>query len=95
MPPLRPIKNIVERMKNMSHSLIVSANKNGRLALKIQTNTVSLSAHFPDLNVESFAGIYYILIIFVLHLYILHVFAWSGYALLITKVVIRKSLIRK
>ncbi|KAK9719822.1 Hus1-like protein [Popillia japonica] len=55
MPSLKHIKNIVERMKNMSHSLIVSANKYGRLTLKIKTNMISLSAHFPDLSVESFA----------------------------------------
>jgi len=55
MPNLKPIKNIVERMKNMGNSLIVSANKYGRLTLKIKTNMVSLSAHFPDLSVESFA----------------------------------------
>lgn len=75
MPPLRPIKNIVERMKNMSHSLIVSANKNGRLALKIKTNTVSLSAHFPDLNVESFAGIYYIIFIYFCIKFLLYMYS--------------------
>lgn len=56
MPSLKAVKNIVERMKNLGPSLIVSANKNGRLALRIKTNMVSLSAHFTDLNVESFAG---------------------------------------
>ncbi|XP_044745246.1 checkpoint protein HUS1 [Coccinella septempunctata] len=55
MPPLKHLKSIVERMKNMSHQLIVSANKNGRLILRIQTNTVTISSHFPDLNLESFA----------------------------------------
>lgn len=56
MPGLKHIKNIVERMKNISHSLIVSANKYGRLILKLKTNMITLSAHFPDLSVESFAG---------------------------------------
>ncbi|CAH0550478.1 unnamed protein product [Brassicogethes aeneus] len=56
MPSLKSIKNIVERMKNMSHSIIVSANKNGRLSLQIETNIVTLSAHFPNLSVESFTG---------------------------------------
>lgn len=56
MPNLKPIKNIVERMKNMSHNLIVSANQFGKLTLKIETNMVTLSAHFHDLSVESFAG---------------------------------------
>jgi len=56
MPNLKSIKNIVEKMKNMSHSLTVKANKNGKLTLQIKTNTVSLSAHFPDLGINSFAG---------------------------------------
>lgn len=58
MPPLKHLKNIVERMKSMSHQLIVSANKNGRLILQIKTNTVTISSHFPDLSLESFAGIH-------------------------------------
>lgn len=41
----------------MSNALIMSANKFGRLTLKIKTNMVTLSAHFPELSVESFAGI--------------------------------------
>lgn len=57
MPNLKALKNIVERMKIMSHSLTVSANKSGRLTLKINTNIVTFSAHFPDLSVESFAGL--------------------------------------
>lgn len=56
MPPLKLVKNIVERMKNMSHNLIVCANKDGRLILQIKTNMVTLSAHFTDLSVISFAG---------------------------------------
>lgn len=56
MPNLKAIKSIVEKIKNMSHSLTVSANKAGKLTLQIKTSTVNLSAHFPDLNVNSFAG---------------------------------------
>lgn len=56
MPTMRSIRSIVERMKTMSHYLIVSANKNGRVTLKIETNLVNLSAHFPNLHVQSFAG---------------------------------------
>lgn len=43
-------------MRNISHSLTVSANKNGRLSLQIETNVVKLSAHFPDVMLESFIG---------------------------------------
>mgnify|MGYP002775682004 CR=1 FL=1 len=56
MPNLKSIKNIVERMKNLSQSLTVRANKNGKLTLQFKSNIVSLSAHFPDLSVNSFAG---------------------------------------
>lgn len=56
MPNLRLIKNIVERMKNVSHTLIVSADRYGRLTLMTKTNMVKLCAHFPDLSVQSFAG---------------------------------------
>lgn len=55
MPSLKSIKHIVEHLKNWSPSLTVAANKNGRLTLKIQTNLLKVSSHFPDLNVESFA----------------------------------------
>ncbi|KAB0804327.1 hypothetical protein PPYR_02685 [Photinus pyralis] len=55
MPNLKPIKSIVERMKNMGHSLIVSATKFGKLSLRIKTDVVSLTAHFSNLGIESFA----------------------------------------
>ncbi|CAH1979678.1 unnamed protein product [Acanthoscelides obtectus] len=56
MPNLKFLKNIVDKMRNTSHTLIVSANKNGRLTLQVKTNMINLSAHFTDLNVDSFAG---------------------------------------
>lgn len=43
-------------MRNMSHSLKVSANNDGRLTLQIETSVVKLSAHFPDITLESFIG---------------------------------------
>nr|XP_022914458.1 checkpoint protein HUS1 [Onthophagus taurus] len=55
MPNLRLVKTIVESMKSMNPTINVSANKYGRLSLQIKTNTVSLSAHYPDLSVQSFA----------------------------------------
>ncbi|KAJ8970390.1 hypothetical protein NQ317_018369 [Molorchus minor] len=55
MPNLKAVRSIVEKMRNIGHSLIVSANKNGRLTLQTKTNIVSLSAHFPDLGIKSFA----------------------------------------
>lgn len=55
MPSLKSVKSIVEKMKSMSHELIVSANKDGRLTYQIKSNIVTIAAHFPDLNVKSFA----------------------------------------
>lgn len=45
----------------MSHSLKVSANKSGQLSLQIETSIVKLSAHFPDITLESFIGNCFIL----------------------------------
>lgn len=59
IPNSKAIKNICERMRNMSHSVTVSANKNGRLTLQTETNVVKLSAHFPDIALESFIGMFY------------------------------------
>lgn len=56
MPNLKSLKSIVEKMKNLSHALTVTANNDGRMALKIKTNMVSLGVHFTELNVKSFAG---------------------------------------
>lgn len=61
MPDLRYVKNIVERMKNMSHNLIVAANKDGRFTFKIDTNLIKLSTHFPNLSVQSVAGSYVVI----------------------------------
>ncbi|KAL1489627.1 hypothetical protein ABEB36_013571 [Hypothenemus hampei] len=55
MPYLKSLKNIVEQMKHLSQILTVRANKSGELTLEIQTTTVNLKAHFPDLSVKSFA----------------------------------------
>lgn len=56
MPNLKALRNIVERLRNMSHNLIVSANKAGRLTFQIKTNVVNVSCHFTDLSIQSFAG---------------------------------------
>lgn len=56
MPPLKSIKNIVERMKHMSPNLIVSANQFGNFTLKIESNMITVAAHFQNLSVHSFAG---------------------------------------
>lgn len=56
MPNLKSVKNIVERMRTMSHYLIVSATKDGRLTLRINATLIKLQVHFPNLNIQSMAG---------------------------------------
>lgn len=58
MPNLKSIKSIAEKMKNLGHGLTLRANKSGKLTLQIKNSVVNLSAHFPDLNVNSFVGEY-------------------------------------
>ncbi|XP_064202172.1 checkpoint protein HUS1 [Anguilla rostrata] len=50
LPPLKTMKNVVDRMKNLSNQLVVEANRNGEMNLKIETDLVSVSTHFKDLG---------------------------------------------
>uniref|UniRef100_A0A0E9R8T5 Checkpoint protein n=1 Tax=Anguilla anguilla TaxID=7936 RepID=A0A0E9R8T5_ANGAN len=44
------MKNVVDRMENLSNQLVVEANRNGEMNLKIETDLVSVSTHFKDLG---------------------------------------------
>ncbi|XP_015258063.1 PREDICTED: checkpoint protein HUS1 [Cyprinodon variegatus] len=50
LPPLKTMKNVVDRMKNLSNFLVMEANLKGEMNLKIQTDLVSVSTHFKDLG---------------------------------------------
>ncbi|XP_034040716.1 checkpoint protein HUS1 isoform X2 [Thalassophryne amazonica] len=50
LPPLKTMKNIVDRMKNLSNFLEIEANQNGEMKLKIETDLVSVTTHFKDLG---------------------------------------------
>ncbi|KAJ8406922.1 hypothetical protein AAFF_G00291980 [Aldrovandia affinis] len=50
LPPLKTMKNVVDRMKNLSQHLVLEANLNGEMNLKIETDLVSVSTHFKDLG---------------------------------------------
>ncbi|XP_044032156.1 checkpoint protein HUS1 isoform X2 [Siniperca chuatsi] len=50
LPPLKTIKNVVDRMKNLSNFLVMEANLNGEMNLKIETDLVSVTTHFKDLG---------------------------------------------
>lgn len=53
MPQLKHVKHIVERMKNMSPQLTLSADKTGVFVLKIDTDSATVSTHFQKLQVWS------------------------------------------
>ncbi|KAM8967028.1 checkpoint protein HUS1 [Pelodytes ibericus] len=50
LPALKTMKNVVERMKNLSNLMVIEANGNGEINLKIQTDLVSVSTHFKDMG---------------------------------------------
>ncbi|OCT76027.1 hypothetical protein XELAEV_18031212mg [Xenopus laevis] len=50
LPALKTMKNVVERMKNLSNFIVIEANRNGEMNLKIETDLVSVSTHFKDLG---------------------------------------------
>ncbi|XP_076617188.1 checkpoint protein HUS1 [Chaetodon auriga] len=50
LPPLKTMKSIVDRMKNLSNFLVMEANLNGEMNLKIETDLVSVTTHFRDLG---------------------------------------------
>ncbi|XP_056155540.1 checkpoint protein HUS1 [Lampris incognitus] len=50
LPPLKTMKNVVDRMNNLSNFLVMEANMNGVMNLKIETDLVSVTTHFRDLG---------------------------------------------
>ncbi|XP_074755912.1 checkpoint protein HUS1 isoform X2 [Athene noctua] len=50
LPVLKTMKSVVERMKNLSNSIVIEANSNGEMNLKIETDLVSVTTHFKDLG---------------------------------------------
>ncbi|XP_047619182.1 checkpoint protein HUS1 isoform X3 [Phacochoerus africanus] len=50
LPALKTMKSVVEKMKNISNHLIIEANLNGELNLKIETELVCITTHFKDLG---------------------------------------------
>ncbi|KAL2085428.1 hypothetical protein ACEWY4_018748 [Coilia grayii] len=50
LPPLKTMKNVVDRMKNLSNYLVIEANLSGEMNLKIETDLVSVTTHFKDLG---------------------------------------------
>lgn len=53
MPLLRFLRNIVERMKNMSSQLTLTADNTGLFILKVETESANVSTHFQGLQVST------------------------------------------
>uniref|UniRef100_H2YEP2 Checkpoint protein n=1 Tax=Ciona savignyi TaxID=51511 RepID=H2YEP2_CIOSA len=54
MPPLKTIKNIAERLKNLSTYLTISGNQDGDFALRVETDLVTATTRFRDLEIPPF-----------------------------------------
>ncbi|XP_054048557.1 checkpoint protein HUS1 isoform X3 [Rissa tridactyla] len=50
LPVLKTMRSVVERMKNLSNSIVIEANLSGEMNLKIETDLVSVTTHFKDLG---------------------------------------------
>ncbi|XP_047418699.1 checkpoint protein HUS1 isoform X3 [Sciurus carolinensis] len=50
LPVLKTMRSVVEKMKNISSHLVIEANLNGELNLKIETELVCVTTHFKDLG---------------------------------------------
>uniref|UniRef100_A0ABM5GQS6 Checkpoint protein n=1 Tax=Pogona vitticeps TaxID=103695 RepID=A0ABM5GQS6_9SAUR len=50
LPVMKTMKSVVERMKNLSNSIVIEANKNGEMNLKIETDLVCVTTHFKELG---------------------------------------------
>ncbi|XP_048408696.1 checkpoint protein HUS1 [Stegostoma tigrinum] len=50
LPVLKIMKSVVERMKNLANHVIIEANQNGEMNLKIDTDLVSVTTHFKELG---------------------------------------------
>jgi len=50
MPPLKSLKNVIERMKNIDQYLILQANMAGEFTLKVQTDNISVATFYRKLE---------------------------------------------
>nr|XP_012216387.1 PREDICTED: checkpoint protein HUS1 isoform X2 [Linepithema humile] len=51
MPQLKRLRHIVDKIKNMSSQLIITANKRGELTLKIEMDSATVTTYFKNLQV--------------------------------------------
>ncbi|CAG2247948.1 HUS1 [Mytilus edulis] len=49
MPQMKLLKNMIDKMKNLSNHMVLSANQNGEMKLSVETDMAAVSTHFRDL----------------------------------------------
>ncbi|XP_066935496.1 checkpoint protein HUS1-like isoform X1 [Clytia hemisphaerica] len=52
LPNLKILKNIIERMKNISGFMVLSASQNGNLSCKVETEEVTATTYFSNMEIE-------------------------------------------
>ena len=57
LPPLKQVRNVIERMKNLSMQVTLAGNRNGVLVISVSTDTVNASTHFKNLSMPSWGKI--------------------------------------
>lgn len=50
VPPLKLLRNVVDRMKNIHDYLGITANMGGELTLKVETDMVSIATFYTQLH---------------------------------------------
>lgn len=50
VPPLKLLRNVVDRMKNIHDYLGITANMGGELTLKVETDMVSIATFYTHLH---------------------------------------------
>lgn len=56
MPPLKVLRTVAERMKNLGSYLELSANQSGEMRLRVESEQVTVSTHFRDLENPEWEG---------------------------------------
>lgn len=56
MPPLKLLRNVIDRMKNIHDYFIITANMAGELTLKVETDMVSVATFYTNLDHPQIEG---------------------------------------
>ncbi|XP_020917230.1 checkpoint protein HUS1 isoform X1 [Exaiptasia diaphana] len=56
MPQIKTVRNVVERMKNLSNYMTISANLKGSMTLGVDTDIVTVETHFKNLDNPNLEG---------------------------------------